>query len=158
MRAGQQMLGADACKVTRGTSRAVAAKMTKYQQIKSAHARAVEKQDANELRGIVVLLDDWGIKRRHDDGELLWTSLSMPTSIAGTIVIGYRYRKRDQSLTEDLFELKESAPNQFERYYKGSYEKVRAEYARTHKQQGVAPRSFTSVNTCCLYLGSDDGS
>jgi len=106
---------------------------TKYQQIIDIHQQAVATSDATQLQRIVPLLDAWGIRTRQDDGQLLWTNLSVPTSIAGTIVIGYRYQKRDASFTEDLFELNQSSPDKVTPYFKGSYEDVRAEYARTHK-------------------------
>jgi hypothetical protein len=126
--------------------------------VKDIHERAVEARDANELRKILSLLDGWGIKRRQKDGELLWTNLSIPTSIGGTIAIGYRYWKRDSTLTEDIFELNQNNPDEIGPYYKGAYQDVRSEYERTHKQQGVEARSFTTVNTCCLYLGGQNGS
>jgi hypothetical protein len=130
----------------------------KYEQIVAIHRRAAVSSDATPLAVIVPLFESWGIRKRQDDGELLWTNISMPTTVAGTIVVGYRYRKRDASFTEDLFELKQSNPNEVLRRYKGSYQKICAEYAKTHKQQNVEARSFTSVNTCCLYLGLQNGS
>lgn len=132
--------------------------MTKFQQIIDIHQQAVATSDATQLQRIVPLLYDWGIKTRQDDGQLLWTNLSVPTSIAGTIIIGYRYQKRDASFTEDLFELNQGSPDTVVPYYKGRYEGIQAEYARTHKQQNVEARSFTSVNSCCLYLVQQNGS
>jgi len=126
---------------------------TKYEQVKSIHQLAVKTHDANELRRIPSLLNDWGIKCREDDGELLWTNLSVPTSVGETITIGLRYRKEDKTLTEDVFELSARDPDVVAPYYKGSYQKLRPEYEGTHKQQDVEPRSITSVNTCCLYFG-----
>jgi len=126
---------------------------TKYEQIKNIHKIAVETHDTNELRKITSLLNDWGFKCREDDGELLWTNLSIPTSIGETITIGLRYKKKDSTLTEDIFELSEKDPNVVTPYYKGKYQKLRSEYEHTHKQQDVKARSFTSVNSCSLYLG-----
>ena len=127
---------------------------TKYEHIKNIHDSAVDANDANELRKILPLLESWGIKQRGDDGELLWTNLSVPTSVGGTIAIGYRYVKRDKTLTEDIFEISENNPNEVVPHYKGKYEYLRPEYKRTHKEQNVDVRSFTSVNTCSLYLGN----
>jgi hypothetical protein len=127
---------------------------TKYEQIKNIHELAVEANDENELHKILPLLESWEIKQRGDDGKLLWTTLSVPTSVGGTIAIGYRYIKRDKTLTEDIFEISESNPNEVGRYYRGKYEDLRPEYERTHKEQNVGARSFTRVNTCSLYLGS----
>ena len=131
---------------------------TKYEQIKNIHKKAVETHDANELRKIPSLLNDWGFRCREDDGELLWTNLSIPTSIGETITIGLRYKKKDATLTEDIFELSEKDPNVVTPYYKGSYQKHRSAYERTHKQQDVEARSFTSVNSCSLYLGEKNDS
>ena len=127
---------------------------TKYEQVKNIHQRAVESHDANELRKIPSLLNDWGFKCREDDGKLLWTNLSLPTSVGETITIGLRYRKQDKTLTEDVFELCEKDPNVVTPYYKGKYQILRSEYVNTHKQQDVEPRSFTSINTCTLYLAT----
>ena len=131
---------------------------TKYEQVKNIHKLAVETHDPNELRGIPSLLNDWGFKCREDDGELRWTNLSIPTSVGETITIGLRYTKRDESLTEDLFEISEVDPNVVTPHYQGRYQKLRSEYEGTHKQQDVKPRSFTSVNTCSLYFGDKNGS
>lgn len=130
---------------------------TKYEKIKKIHEIAVETHDANELRKIPLLLNDWGIRCREDDGELLWTNLSTPASIGGTITIGLRYKKKDATLTEDIFELSEKDPNVVTPYYKGKYQTHRSEYVLTHKQQDVETRSFTSANSCSLYLGEKNG-
>ena len=132
--------------------------MTKFDQVKSIHERAVETQDANALREIPAMLNHWGIICREKDGQLLWTNLSEPTSIGETITIGLRYRKQDQTLTEDIFELSRNNPEKVTPYYRGKYQAVRSEYKGTHKFQGAVPQSFTSVNTCCLYLGGENGS
>lgn len=125
---------------------------TKYEQVKSVHDRAVETNDANELRNIPSLLNSWGIKCREDDGQLLWTNLSVPTSVGETITIGLRYKKQDETLTEDVFELNNKNPDVVTQYYKGRYQTLRPEYKHTHKLQNVGAHSFTTVNTCCLYL------
>jgi len=127
--------------------------MTKYNELESIHKRAVETQDASALREIPAMLNRWGIKCREKDGQLLWTNLSVPTSVGETITIGLRYRKQDQTLTEDIFELTRNSPEVVTPYYKGRYQTVRPEYKGTHKFQGAWAKSFTSVNTCCLYLG-----
>lgn len=131
---------------------------TKYDQLMCIHDRAVADKDANALGEIPALLSSWGIRCRADDGQLLWTNLSVPTSVAATITIGLRYQKRDASLTEDIFELRKSDPDAVEAFYKGKYQRVRPEYSGTHKFQIVLTQSFTSVNTCCLFLGGKYGS
>jgi hypothetical protein len=146
------------CARKRAGAPALAAMKSKYQQVVDIHEKAAASHDASGLRDISSLLQSWGIKARQDDGELLWINLSVPTSIDGTIIVGYRYRKRDSSLTEDLFEFSRANPNNVTHYYKGRLEEVRTEYAKTHKEQDVALGSFTSVNSCCLYLGKEHGS
>lgn len=132
---------------------------TKYEEVKSIHELAVRTGDANELRRIPTLLNSWGIKCREKDGQLLWTNLSVPTSSVGeTITIGLRYKKQDATLTEDIFELSKQNPDVVASYYKGQYQDVRPEYQHTHKQQFVEARSYTTVNTCCLYYGNNNGS
>jgi len=79
-------------------------------------------------------------------------------SIEETIAIGLRYKKRDQALSEDIFEIKKNDPDVVTPYYKGRYQAERAEYQGTHKLEDVGNDSFTSVNTCCLYLGGQNGS
>ena len=132
--------------------------MTKFEQVKSIHERAVETHDANALREIPPMLNCWGIKCREDDGQLLWTNVSVPTSVGETITIGLRYKKQDETLTEDIFELSRNNPDLVTPYYKGRYQTVRPEYQGTHKLQNVGSQSFTTVNTCCLYLGGENGS
>jgi hypothetical protein len=132
---------------------------TKYEQVKSVHELAVKNGDANELRKIPPLLNSWGIKCRKDDGQLLWTNLSLPTSSIGeTITIGLRYKKKDSTLTEDIFELNMINPDKVDSYYKGQYQQFRQEYQHTHKQQDIEIRSYTTVNTCCLYFQDKSGS
>ena len=131
---------------------------TKYEQIRNIHDLAVEAHDANGLKEIPSLLNDWGVKCREDDGELLWTNLSLPSSIGETITIGLRYRKKNATLTEDIFELSNKAPNQVTAHYKGKYQKHRSEYKNTHKEQDADPHSFTSVNTCSIYLDEKNSS
>jgi hypothetical protein len=129
---------------------------TKYEQVKSVHDRAVETNDANELRKIPLLLNSWGIKCREDDGQLLWTNLSVPTSVGEAITIGLRYKKQDKTLSEDVFELNNKNPDVVTSYYKGCYQTLRPEYQQTHKLQNVGAHSFTTVNTCCLFLGNNN--
>jgi len=132
--------------------------MTKFDQVKSIHERTVKTHDASALLEIPTMLNSWGIKCREKDGQLLWTNLSVPTTIGETIVIGFRYKKKDQTLTEDIFELSKNDPDEVAPYYKGQYQTVRPEYKDTHKFQDAETKSFTTVNTCCLYLGGKNGS
>lgn len=136
----------------------LAAMTTKYEEVKNIHKVALETGNMDELRRVLPLLNSWGIKCRENDGQLLWTNLSMPMSVGETITIGLRYKKQDATLTEDIFELSKNNPDAVNCYYKGSYQQLRPEYRRTHKQQDVEARSYTTVNTCCLYFGDKSGS
>ena len=131
---------------------------TKYIQLRDIHDLAVKANDAEMLREIPQLLNSWGFRCRDKDGQLLWTNLSVPTSIGETITIGLRYMKEDRTLTEDIFEVSSSSPDSVNAYYKGKYQRVRPEYTGTHKEHKVKTESFISVNSCSLYLGSDNGS
>lgn len=126
---------------------------TKYEEIRAIHEQAVRSQAPESLRAIPVVVGAWGIKVRTDDGTLLWTNLSVPSTTGDAIAIGFRYKKRDGTFTEGIFELGLQQPNKVERYYRGAYESARPEYAGTHKFQDAGMSSFTSVNTCSLYLG-----
>jgi hypothetical protein len=136
----------------------LAAMKTKYEQLRYIHDLAVKTNDASALREIPSLLNNWGFKCRDNDGQLLWTNLSLPTSIGETITIGLRYKKNDQTLTEDVFEVNSGTPEVVDTYYKGKYQKARPEYAGTHKLQDVQEKSFISVNSCSLYMGRNNGS
>ena len=129
---------------------------TKYEKIKNIHELAVKTHDAKALTEIASLLNGWDIKCREGDGKLLWINLSLPTSIGETITIGLRYEKKDTTLTEDIFELSNKSPNKITPYYKGKYQKHRLEYKNTHKEQNIDTHSFTSVNSCSIYLDKND--
>jgi hypothetical protein len=101
--------------------------ISKFDQVKSIHERAVETGDASVLREIPAMLNRWGIKCREKDGQLLWTNLSVPMSVGESITIGLRYRKKDQTPTEDIFELNRNNPEVVTSYYKGQYQTVRPE-------------------------------
>jgi len=131
---------------------------SKYEQLRHIHDLAVTNHDASMLKEILKMLNSWDIKCRVDDGQLLWTNLSQPTSVEETITIGLRYMKKDKSLTEDVFEVSSSNPEKVVSFYKGKYERIRLEYKGTHKRQDVRASSFTSVNSCSLYLGSENDS
>lgn len=131
----------------------LAAMKTKYDQLKHVHDIAFRTNDAKMLREVPTLLNSWGAKCREKDGKLFWINLSIPTSIGGTITIGLRYMKNDQTLTEDIFEICSGTPMVIDKYYKGKYQNTRPEYSRTHKMQNVQESSFTSANSFSLYLG-----
>jgi hypothetical protein len=92
---------------------------TKYDQLRNIHDLAVKQNDAEKLRMIPQLLNNWNIRCRDKDGQLLWTNVSAPTSIGETVTIGLRYMKEDRTLTEDIFEVSSSNPDTVDAYYKG---------------------------------------
>jgi hypothetical protein len=126
--------------------------ITRYQQLVEIHNRAAASGDPEALRQIPSLLTSWGLRPRADDGTLLWTNLSVPTSVSDAITVGLRYVKRDGSLTEDVFEVASHNPDTVISYYRGTYQSERPEYASTHWFQGAIRSSFTSANTCSLYM------
>jgi hypothetical protein len=77
--------------------------------------------------------------RLRESGELFQINVSLPLTRASAIVIGARYRKQDDSHTEDCF-LFAPEPSGFSMvpYYRGSIERDLPEYRRTHKQNADA--------------------
>ncbi|MGB8327550.1 MAG: hypothetical protein WCE48_08215 [Steroidobacteraceae bacterium] len=131
---------------------------TRYRQLKDLHDRASATGNATLLGEIPRLLTEWGIRSRADDGRLLWTNVSNPTSQTESIAIGLRYEKQDGTLTEDLFTVGSTKPDKVVSHYTGRIQREWTEYANTHRQQDVERRSFTSVNTCSFYMGPLYGS
>ena len=82
---------------------------------------------------IIDLLANHGIKIRQDDGTHPIITVSHPTSLKGSIVVGLRYTKRDGTKTEDLF-LFQPGQN-IQPYYKGKLENILTEYRGSHKLQ-----------------------
>jgi hypothetical protein len=103
------------------------------------------------------LLSERDIKLRADDGELKQITISKPTTIQDSFVVGLRYSKRDRTHTEDHFLCRnqESSlePVEIERHYKGKLERELPEYKGTHKEQVdfsqvvVIDSPATQVNT-----------
>ena len=91
------------------------------------------------------MLRGWGIRQRADDGRLLWTNISNPTSRVDALTIGLRYEKRDGTLTEDLFTIDAAKPDEVASHYRGKLQKIWKEYDSTHKQQNLMRESFTLV-------------
>lgn len=129
---------------------------SKYKIIKELHRRTCETGQAVILKGIPSLLESWGSKLRTDDGELYQVNISNPEQ--SILVVGLRYKKKDGSLTEDIFEFNALCPNEISKYYKDKYERKRTEYKDTHKQQNVSLSPYTSVNTCSLHMGNKNDS
>jgi len=77
------------------------------------------------------LLNDNGIKIRQKDGELIETTFSIPKTLKNSIVLGFRYRKKDNSYSEDLFIFR--LDYKIVRGDKSYMEKILPEYKNTHK-------------------------
>jgi hypothetical protein len=80
---------------------------------------------------IIALLDSHGIGIRQDDGTDPKVTISHPTSLPGSMVVGLRYTKEDGSKTEDLFLFQPNQPIQ--PHYRGRLERIFPEYAGSHK-------------------------
>jgi len=87
----------------------------------------------NEVERILV---GHGIRLRQHDGDLVQVNFSLPRSPEVGLVLGLRYRKRDETLTEDHF-LCSQQPSGLKivTHYRGSLERVLSEYRGTHKEQ-----------------------
>ncbi len=127
---------------------------TKYKIIQEIHRDARIRADA--LASIPEILESWGIGLRTDDGMLYQINISHPDP--NIFIVGLRYKKRDESFTEDLFEFSSMTPNEVTKHYRGSYERKRPEYIGTHKKQDVNLSNFTSVNSCSLLLSDSSDS
>jgi len=104
------------------------------------------------------------IKIRKDDGELRQVTISKPTTVESTFVVGLRYIKIDGTYTEDHFVCRKNQasslePLEIERYYKGKLERKFQEYKGVHKQQidperlAVYDSCITQVNTISYFIG-----
>ena len=129
--------------------------MDNYNKIKDIISNSLNDEYA--INGIVDLLNKNGITLRQKDGDLIQATISIPASISDSYVIGLRYRKKDNSQTEDCF-LIHKGNDRIESFYKGKIEKKLIEYKNTHKAQvsdellegnklGYTPNYFTNVST-----------
>ena len=79
--------------------------------------------DSQEVKQIVSNLETKDIKLRNDDGKLTGVTLSKPTTVSSctAIVVGYTYEKKDNTFTEDSFQV--DGNDNVKKYYKGKIEK-----------------------------------
>lgn len=82
---------------------------------------------------IVDLLAHHGIRLRQKDGSNPIATISHPTSLQGSMVVGLRYTKMDGTKTEDHFLFQRE--QEIERCYGKKLEKLFPEYKGTHKLQ-----------------------
>lgn len=90
-------------------------------------------QPINFHQSIVDILVNYGIKLRQDDGSNPKVTISHPTSLPDSMVVGLRYTKNDGTKTEDHFLFQQGQP--IERCYGVKLEKLLPEYKGTHKLQ-----------------------
>lgn len=88
---------------------------------------------ANFHRRIVDLLVSHGIGLRQKDGSDPKVTISHPTSLLGSMVIGLRYTKLDGTKTEDHFLFQQGRA--IGRCYRRRLEKLLPEYKGAHKLQ-----------------------
>jgi len=82
---------------------------------------------------IVDLLANHGIGLRQDDGSDPKVTISHPTSLPGSMVIGLRYTKLNGTKTEDHFLFQSGRT--IEKCYRKRLEELFPEYKGTHKLQ-----------------------
>lgn len=135
-----------------------------YSALQSIWNRHPDIDFATVEHEIRALLSGQGIRMRQDDGELRQITLSRPTTIENSFVIGLRYMKRDGTCTEDHFLCRRDyqpsfATQEIEPYYKRQLEPRLPEYRGTHKQQVDLSQPLvvyggpTEVNTISFLKG-----
>lgn len=82
---------------------------------------------------IVNILVSNGIYLRQKDGSNPIVTISHPTSLVGSMVVGLRYTKKDGTKTEDHFLFQRGLP--IEKCYGKRLEKLLPEYKGAHKLQ-----------------------
>ncbi len=87
----------------------------------------------NFHQSVVDILINHGIQLRQDDGLNPKVTISHPTSLPGSMVVGLRYTKKDGTKTEDHFLFQRGLP--VERCYGIKLEKLLPEYKGSHKLQ-----------------------
>lgn len=84
------------------------------------------------IQVFIALLSKYGIKLRGKDGKLHEATFSVPKTEKDALVLGMRYKKNDDSYSEDLFLFRKNQPIQVG--YRGAIEQVLPEYTGTHKR------------------------
>ena len=102
-----------------------------YEEFKAITDKYYTDWQMPEICIFVALLDRYGIKLRKKDGELQEVTFSVPKSMGGALVLGFRYQKKNETFSEDLFLFRKGKPIQ--RGYRGELEEIVPEYRGTHK-------------------------
>ncbi|MCU7805479.1 MAG: hypothetical protein KZQ92_14565 [Candidatus Thiodiazotropha sp. (ex Lucinoma borealis)] len=112
------------------------------------------------LLDIFLLLNEYGIKLRQNDDSLKQVTLSVPTTIENSFVLGMRYMKNDGTFTEDHFLCESEGvgleKKEISHHPKRKLEHKLPEYRGTHKETpniGALrkPDFVTDVNTYSYY-------
>lgn len=88
---------------------------------------------SNFYQDVVSILVNHGINLRQKDGSNPTVTISHPTSLVGSMVVGLRYTKREDTKTEDHFLFQRGLP--IEKCYGKKLEKLLPEYKGVHKLQ-----------------------
>jgi hypothetical protein len=133
-----------------------------YSSLEEIWNRYLAGERQNLMSASLNLLSAHGIQMRTNDGELKQITISKPTSVKNTFVLGLRYLKKDASYSEDHFVCQKDQPSALEpieRYYQGKLERKYQEYKGTHKQPSdpalaaLLNSNTTEVNTISYFIG-----
>lgn len=84
---------------------------------------------------VIDLLANHEIKPRQKEGSNPQVTISHPTSLPGSMVVGLRYTKLDGTKTEDHFLFQQGRARAIERCYGKRLEGLFPEYKGAHKLQ-----------------------
>lgn len=104
-----------------------------YQEIKNITDSIYSGKLKNPTEIFLEVLYKYGIKLRQKDGIFDHITYSIPKSQKDCILIGIRYKKKDNTFTEDHFLFQKNFS--IRKFYKKQIEKVLPEYKGTHKKQ-----------------------
>lgn len=105
-----------------------------YQEIKKITDSIYNGELKNPTAEIFLeILNKYGVKLRQKDGVFYHITFSIPQSQKDCILIGVRYKKKDNNFTEDHFLFQKNFC--MRKFYKRQIEEVLPEYKGTHKKQ-----------------------
>lgn len=105
-----------------------------YQEIKNVTDSIYSGKLKNPTAEVFLeILNKHGVKLRQKDGAFDHVTYSIPQSQKDCILIGVRYKKKDDTFTEDHLLFQKYFC--MRKFYKRQIEKVLPEYEGTHKKQ-----------------------
>jgi hypothetical protein len=104
---------------------------TSYQELKEITDQYYTDWQMPAIKTFIDLLNKHGVGLRNKDGDLHEATFSIPKSIPIGIVLGMRYKKIDESYSEDLYLFQPE--KKVISGYRGELEKILPEYKNTHK-------------------------